>query len=74
MVLHNAYGAPTYLFATSQGEIFSREGTTQGDPLAMSLSSQKRSCMACIAASHPATCPAKTCWGPAASAISSHMQ
>ena len=41
---------------------------------ASALSSQKRSRMACIAASHPATCPAQTCRGPAASAISSPMQ
>ena len=37
MVLHNTYGAPTRLFVTGQGEISSREGTTQGDPLAMSM-------------------------------------
>ena len=37
MVLHNTYGAPTHLFVTGQGEISSREGTTQGDPLAMSM-------------------------------------
>ena len=37
MVLHNTYGAPTRLFVTGQGEISSCEGTTQGDPLAMSI-------------------------------------
>ena len=37
MVLHNTYGAPTRLFVTGQGEISSREGTTQGNHLAMSM-------------------------------------
>ena len=37
MVLHNTYGAPTRLFVTGQGEISSRDGTTQGDPLALSI-------------------------------------
>ena len=37
MVLHNTYGAPNHLFVTGQGEISSREGTTQGNPLAMSM-------------------------------------
>ena len=32
-----SYGAPTRLFVTGQGEISSCEGTTQGDPLAMSM-------------------------------------
>ena len=31
------YGAPTHHFVTGQGEIFPSEGTTHGDPLAMSL-------------------------------------
>ena len=38
------------------------------------LSSQKRSFMVYIAASHPATCPAQTCRGPATSAMSSPIQ
>ena len=37
MILLNTYGAPNHLFVTGQGEISSREGTTQGDPLAMSM-------------------------------------
>ena len=37
MILHNTYGAPIRLFVTGQGEISSCEGTTQGDPLAMSM-------------------------------------
>ena len=37
IILHNTYGAPTHLFVTGQGEISSREGTTQGDSLAMSM-------------------------------------
>ena len=37
MILQSTYGAPTRLFVTGQGEISSREGTTQGDPLAMSM-------------------------------------
>ena len=37
MILQNTYGAPTHLFVTGQGEISSREDTTQGDPLAMSM-------------------------------------
>ena len=37
MILHNTYGAPSHLFVTSQGEISSCEGTTQGDPLAISM-------------------------------------
>ena len=37
MVLHNTYGAATCLFATGQGKISLREGTSQGDPLAMVL-------------------------------------
>ena len=31
------YGSPTRLFVTGQGEISSHEGTTQGDPHAMSM-------------------------------------
>ena len=37
MVLHITYGAATCLFATGQGKISLREGTSQGDPLAMVL-------------------------------------
>ena len=37
MVLYNTYSALTHLFVTGQGEISTREGTTQGDPFAMSM-------------------------------------
>ena len=37
MMLHNTYGAPFCLFVTGQGKISSHKGTTQGDPLAMSM-------------------------------------
>ena len=36
-VLINTYRAPVRLFITGSGEISSTEGTTQGDPLAMSI-------------------------------------
>ena len=34
-VLINTYRSPSKLFVAGRGELLSREGTTQGDPLAM---------------------------------------
>ena len=36
-ILKNTYGVPIKLFITGEGEIASKEGTTQGDPLAMAM-------------------------------------
>ena len=36
-ILTNYYQSPTRLFVTGGGEILSREGTTQGDPLGMAM-------------------------------------
>jgi len=36
-ILKNTYGIPIRLFITGEGEITSTEGTTQGDPLAMTM-------------------------------------
>ena len=36
-ILRNTYGAPIRLFVTGEGELASTEGTTQGDPLAMTM-------------------------------------
>ena len=35
LVLQNCYQAPSRLFVSGSGELLSREGTTQGDPLSM---------------------------------------
>ena len=36
-ILRNTYSAPIRLFVTSEVELASTEGTTQGDPLAMAM-------------------------------------
>ena len=36
-ILRNTYGAPIRLFVTSEGELASTEGTTQGDPVAIAM-------------------------------------
>ena len=62
MVLHNVCGATTHLFITDQGEIFSCEFITQGDPLAMSMYMYALAVVPLIRKLHPSVLNSSQVW------------